>query len=475
MERRQVDVAVIGAGTAGLNARREAERAGKSTVLIEDGPYGTMCARVGCMPSKLLIAAAHAAHEVRGASRFGVHASEPEIDGKAVLERVRAERDRFVGFVVEDTEALPEEVRVRGRARFVDARTLDVDGRIRIEAGATVVATGSAPVVPEAFSDLGDRVLTNDAIFELEDLPKSVAVIGAGVIGLELGQALHRLGVDVILFSRSGRLGPFSDPAVQQSAASVLGSELRIERGVPTPSPAPGGVALRWTSADGSDAQAVVERVLVAAGRRPSLDGIGLEGLGIARAEDGVPRVDPNTGRIEDLPIFLAGDVTGTTGLLHEAADEGRIAGYNAARFPSSHPHRRRTPLNVVFSDPQMAVVGRSFDALAPGSFATGAVDYGDQGRARVMGRNAGLVHVYVDRETHRLVGAEMFGPDVEHTAHLLAWVIQRGLTVHEILELPFYHPVVEEGIRTALRGAAHALGIVEKPCAKELDCGPGA
>jgi dihydrolipoamide dehydrogenase len=173
--------------------------------------------------------------------------------------------------------------------------------------------------------------------------------------------------------------------------------------------------------------------------------------------------------------VFLAGDVTGERALLHEAADEGRIAGYNAARFPDVIAHHRRVPLSVVFSDPNIAIVGARYADLDPDHVAVGEVSYTDQGRARVMGRNAGLVRIYALRESGLLVGAEMFGPRVEHTAHLLAWVIQQGLTVDRTLELPFYHPVIEEGIRTALRDLAARLQLRPRPCAGDLDCGPGA
>ena len=144
----QVDVAVIGAGTAGLAAYRAARAAGARAVIIEGGTYGTTCARVGCMPSKLLIAAAEAAHAVERASGFGVHAGAARIDGREVMARVKRERDRFVGFVLEGVEAIPEADRMRGHARFLDRNTLEVEGGPRISARAIVIATGSRPAVP---------------------------------------------------------------------------------------------------------------------------------------------------------------------------------------------------------------------------------------------------------------------------------------------------------------------------------------
>jgi dihydrolipoamide dehydrogenase len=473
---RETDVAVIGAGSAGLVARREAARLGARTLLIESGPYGTTCARDGCMPSKLLIAAADVAHEIAGAHRFGIEAAAPaRVNGKAVLERVRRERDRFVGFVVEDVEALPEEARIRGRARFVGPTTLEVDGALRVEARAVVIATGSSPVVPDELEPARERLLTHENVFELEELPESLAVVGTGAIGLELGQAFQRLGVRTALFGRSGRLGPLTDPEVQAAARATLGRELDVRvPGHIRAEPAGAGVRLVWSDADGERSE-VFDRLLVAAGSRPDLADLDLAAAGLERDAEGVPLHDVRTGQCGDSPVFIAGDVTDRHPLLHEAADDGRIAGRNAARFPDVRAHHRRVSLQIIFSDPQIALVGRSFADLEGERVAVGAVDYGDQGRARVMGKAAGLVRVYADGADGRLLGAEMLGPRVEHTAHLLTWAVQQGLTVDDALRMPFYHPVFEEGIRTAIRDAARVLQFEGPPlCARELDCGPG-
>ncbi len=192
----QVDVAIIGAGTAGLAAYRAVKATGASTVIIEGGEYGTTCARVGCMPSKLLIAAADAAQAVRKVPGFGVHIDGVlRIDGREVMDRVRRERDRFVGLVLRDIEGLPEAERIRGQARFVNDHTLEVDGHTRIASKSIVIATGSRADTLDSYQGLGERLIINDDVFNWHDLPRAVAVIGPGIIGLELGQALHRLGV----------------------------------------------------------------------------------------------------------------------------------------------------------------------------------------------------------------------------------------------------------------------------------------
>jgi dihydrolipoamide dehydrogenase len=185
---------------------------------------------------------------------------------------------------------------------------------------------------------------------------------------------------------------------------------------------------------------------------------LGLEHTGIALDSRGVPSFDRHTLQCGASQIFIAGDANADLPLLHEAADEGRIAGDNAAHFPNVRAGQRGTPLAVVFSDPQLATVGARYCDLVPGTFVTGRVSFEDQGRSRVMLRNRGVLHLYADAATGRLLGAEMIGPDAEHLAHLLAWVVQLGLTVAQVLALPFYHPVVEEGLRTALRDAQAAL-----------------
>lgn len=479
----RVDVAVIGSGTAGLNARRQVEKEGRTAVLIESGPYGTMCARVGCMPSKLLISAADAAHEVRGAGRFGVRVPDGvAVDGPAVLERVRRERDRFVGFVVRDTEAIPESQRLFGRARFVGPSTLEVDPvhgqgeATRVESKTVVVATGSVPFVPRPFDAIRDHVMVSDDVFELDDLPHSLAVVGTGVIGLELGQALSRLGVRVVFFNRSSSLGPFTDPEVKRVTREVLARELtlQLETEMLDAKLESDGVRLKWRDRDGQSDEDLFERVLVATGRRPVLADLDLDQAGVTLDGRGLPQWDPTTAQIAGAPIFLAGDVTGHLPVLHEASDEGRIAGANAANYPDVAAHERRAELAIAFVDPQMAVVGKRYRDLDLDCVEIGEVSYVDQGRARVAGRNEGIVRLYAERRGCRLIGAEMFGPRMEHMAHLLAWVVQEGMTVQHVLRMPVYHPVFEEGLRTGLRGLAAKLGVSGECREEDLSDAPG-
>jgi dihydrolipoamide dehydrogenase len=476
MKQLRVDVAVIGGGTAGLAARREVVGAGNSVVLIEGGVWGTTCARVGCMPSKLLIAAADVAHTVRQAGEFGIRVPDGlSIDGPAVLQRMRRHRDRFVGFVLDSVEQIPADERLLGRARFVAPTTLMVDDHTRVEARAVVIATGSQPHIPPELAAVRDSVLTNETAFEQVDLPGSMAVLGSGVIGLEVGQALHRLGVRTALFARGDMLGPLTDPVVRGCVAETFGAELDVHCNVVPQVQRDGdGYRLRWRDSAGAEQEGHFAALLAATGRRPGVEGIGLEHTGVALDARGIPTFDPRTMQCGDAPIFLAGDASAYRSVLHEASDEGRIAGINAAAFPDVRAQKRRTPLMIVFSDPNVAMVGRSFRSLDPTAVEVGCVSYADQGRAVVTARNVGVVRIYANRTCGTLLGAEMCGPRVEHMAHLLAWAVQSHLSVEAALEMPFYHPVFEEGLRTALRDLAARLKLQRPERPADLECGPG-
>ena len=460
MKKVYTDVAVIGAGSAGLVAFRTAKKWTRNVVLIEGGPYGTTCARVGCMPSKLLIAAAEAAHAVEQANDFGIRVGEVNIDGVAVMDRVRSERDRFVGFVVDGVESIPESQRIRGFAKFLSDHILQVDDHTMVYAKRVVIATGSTPTHPPILNGLGDRLVNNDDIFDWTDLPQSVAVFGPGVIGVELGQALSRLGVEVLVFGRGGPLGPLTDPKVAAAAKESLGREfyLDTDANVSRVTRIDDAIQIEYEGPDGQQLNVDVDYVIVATGRSPNVKGLSLENTSLPLDEQGVPVFDPATMRIGDSHTFIAGDVDSDRPILHEASDEGHIAGENAARFPLVTPQRRSSPLGIVFSDPQMAMVGDRFADLDSENIVIGEVSFKDQGRSRVMLKNDGLLRVYASERSGRFLGAEMFGPRAEHMGHLLAWAHQSGMTIAQMLDMPYYHPVIEEGLRTALRDADQNL-----------------
>jgi dihydrolipoyl dehydrogenase len=449
---KKVDVAILGAGSAGLSAFREVRKQTQSFVLINDGPWGTMCARVGCMPSKALIEAAHAFHRRRDLAELGVSGAESlTVDLPAVLARVRKIRDSFVDETCHLTADLGDRA-MSGRARLLGPHRVSVNGE-ELQADRIIVATGSRPIVPEAWRPFSDRLLTTDTLFEQKTLPKRMAVLGLGGVGVELAQALARLGYDVTAFEATTKLAGLTDETIHACLLEILRAELTVHLGDEAELLLE-DAGLRVNAGGES---VVVERALVALGRRRNLDGLGLETLGVPLDEDGKPEVDPTTLQIGRLPVFLVGDVEGDRPVQHEAADEGHIAGRNA-RGEAVKSFARRVPLRIVFTHPNVAMVGKRYGQLDQANVAVGEASFEKQGRARLALRASGRLRVYADKTSGALLGAELCAPDGEHLAHLLALALERKCTVKDLLRAPFYHPTLEEGLREALRDAAKNL-----------------
>lgn len=454
----EVEVAIIGAGSAGLSALRQVKKSTDRFVLIDPGPLGSTCARVGCMPSKALIHVANVLHRHQEYAAMGLTGTAP-CDVRAVLQHVRALRDHFVGGMVKTTNELAGQGWIRGRAVLEGPNRIRVDDRV-IHAKRIILATGARPLVPKAWAPFGDRILTSDTFFEQEDFPPRMAVIGLGAIGLELGQALSRLGVAVTGFDEADTMGGLQDPLVREAALTAQRKEWDLHLGATA--------QIRETS-DGLEVSAngisvVVDQVLAAVGVRPNLQDLGLETLGLSLDPRGMPPVNPNTLQIGDLPVYLVGDANGIRPILHEALDEGFIAGSHSGQGGGVVCGSRRVSLRIVFSDPHCVSVGIPFSELEHRQIVIGEASFTDQSRAVLEGRNAGALRVYADRSTGQLLGAEMAVPDGEHLGHLLALAIHAKQSVFDVLHIPFYHPTIEEGLRTALRMIAASVGREDVP-----------
>lgn len=450
------DIAVIGAGTAGLTAFHEISRAGCSVLLIDRGPLGTTCARVGCMPSKAVL---HAGEQWATWSRLapgGVASASQTPD--SLWQHARATRDRLAQATVERTVTDAGDRLVMGEARFLDAQTLDVGGQ-RITASAFVIATGSRPVVPKFLADLGARVVTTDSLFELDQLPRSIGVLGLGAIGLEMGLALARLGVRVVAGDLKSTPAGITDPEVRARALELFSAELTTWLGRPVEVEAAGD-ALRMHS---GDASATVDLVLAALGRQPNVEQLDLARAGVTLDRHGQAVVDAASLRAAGkAAVFLAGDVSPDRPLMHEAVDEGVIAARGAMHSLGKGIEKalpaRRAAMSIVFSNPDVAAVGLPFDRLDLSRTVIGTAQGSGNGRSVILGAEGNLLRVYVDRQSGRLLGAALVAVKGEHLAHALAWAVQRGDTVETLLAMPYYHPSIEEMLQSALKDAAKQI-----------------
>jgi dihydrolipoamide dehydrogenase len=455
---REVDVAILGAGSAGLFALSQVKRETDNYVLINGGELGTTCARVGCMPSKVLIQVAEDYHRKSIFERHGIDgAEELSIDVPASMEHVQDLRDMFVDRTLGVTDDLGEAHLIDGYAKFIANDTVEVNGE-QIKAKSIIIATGSTPIVPAAWQAFADDVITTDEFFELEDLPASMAVIGLGSIGLEIGQSLHRLGVKVAAVDQLTTIAKLEDSEVNDIAVATIGKEFPLWLGEAAAlEKVDGGIQI---SAGGN--QQVVEKVLASLGRKPNLENLNLEATGISLDENGVPLYDPLTMQVGDLPIYIAGDVNMDRPLLHEAGHEGRVAGYNAVRHADGgiEKFKRKVPLGITFCDPNIATVGAQLSELNDNEIAIGEIQFAPVGRALIMGKNRGLLRLYVQKSDGLLLGACMCCVKAENLAHLIAWSMENGMTVFDMLKMPFYHPVIEEALQAALYNVLSQLDI---------------
>ncbi len=460
METREVEYAILGVGTAGLGAFSRIRKKTDNLLLIQHGPYGTTCARVGCMPSKMLIAAGDLAHAIDEGSYFGID-GHYQVNGKRVFERLKEDRkNKFVGSVINYVDSISDQFKVEGKATFVDAHTIDVDGKLRVTAKKIILTCGSTPYVSPVFESLQDQLDTSDTIFELDDLPKSLAVVGLGVIALELGQAFHRLGVDTTLYGRSGRIGSFTHPDMQREVMRTLQQELNIipQGHFTRVTRVADGYELSYRTGEGEILTRTYERVLLASGRTSNLRSMKLENAGLVLNSRGLPQYDYLTMQCGKSPVFIAGDATEELPLWHEAYIEGRIAAESAISYPARKEGKRTPGLGIYFTDPQMASVGASYSSLVAEQILIGRARMGQGPRHEIYNDNRGMIQVYVDKENGSLLGAEIFGRGAEHMAQTLALAIEHEMTVNEILRMPVYHPSLEEVMKDALNKAMFQL-----------------
>jgi len=464
---REVDVAIIGAGSAGLYAMGQVRSKTSNFVIIDGGELGTTCARVGCMPSKVMIQVAEDFHRRCIFEREGIEGGEKlSLNIKEAMEHVEDLRDNFVDRTLgNSTDNLNENQLIESYVHFIDSNTLETDDGETIKANKIIIATGSRPIFPEAWSVFSDKIITTDDIFEMQELPQSIAIIGLGVIGLEIGQALHRMGLQVTGIDQQNRIGGIDDDEVNTIAIDTLGKEMPLWLGHAAEITETDDGKLKVTAGEN---EVVVDKILASMGRRPNTDKLNLEVLGVGMGHQDVPIFNPHTMQLGDLPVYIAGDVTAEKAILHEAGFEGRVAGYNAM-LGQPQAFKHKTPLAITFCDPNIVSVGANLSELDPNNTAIGEMRLAPVGRALIMGNNKGIIRVYAEKSTGKLLGASMISVKGENLGHLLCWSIEMGLTIQDMLKMPFYHPVIEEALQAALYNCKSKLDIVDPDWPIEL------
>ncbi len=447
------DVIVIGAGPGGYVCAIRAAQLGLKVACVEKrATLGGTCLNVGCIPSKALLQSSedfdHAAH---GLSDHGVIVENVRLD----LTRMQARKAEVVGANVKGVEFLFRKNKVtwlKGTGRIVAAGQVDVDGTIHT-AKHIVIATGSESTpLPGVIVD-EKRIVTSTGALELDAVPKHLVVIGAGVIGLELGSVWRRLGAEVTVIEFLPRLVPSLDTEVATAFQRILakqGLKFRLGSKVTAATPTATGVSLTVEPAKGGPAETLeADIVLLAIGRRPYTEGLGLEAAGVALDER--RRIKTDTHFATNVPgIYAIGDAIAGPMLAHKAEDEGvalaeRLAGQ------AGHVNYDVIP-SVVYTWPEVAAVGQTEEELKAAGIAykVGKFPFLANGRARAMGSTDGFVKVLSDKTTDKLLGAHILGPDAGTLIAELALAMEFGASAEDIARTCHAHPTLNEAVKEA-------------------------
>ncbi|MBL0407902.1 FAD-dependent oxidoreductase [Microvirga aerilata] len=447
----EADLCVIGAGSGGLSVAAGAAQMGARVVLIERNRMGGDCLNTGCVPSKALIAAAHAADAMRRSGRFGINGHEPDVDFLRVRGHVR---DVIAGIAPHDSAERFEGLGVtvlRASAHFAGPNEIKA-GTARVRARRFVVATGSSPFMPP-IPGLGDSsALTNETVFDLDSRPEHLIVIGGGPIGVEMAQAHRRLGASVTILQR-GCILPKDDPdAVAVVRRRLMAEGVTICEGAKVVHASRRGNGVVVTAEiNGAPAEIAGSHLLVAVGRRADVDGLGLDAAGIAHSQKGIT-VDARL-RTSNRRVFAIGDVTGEYQFTHMAAYQAGIVIRNALFHWPAKVDTRAFPW-VTYTDPELAHVGLTA-AMAEEqghSVRLAGFNLAENDRARAERETEGFVKIVVGRRS-KVLGATVVGRGAGEL--ILPWVlaISQGLGIGAMARVIAPYPTLSE----ISKGAASA------------------
>lgn len=444
------DLLVIGGGTAGLVTTAGASYLGARVALVERERLGGDCLWTGCVPSKALLASSRAAQLRRDSGHLGIPGKAKPVEFGFVMASLRAARE-----VVSHHDdparfrAMGAEV-VSGPAAFRDPRTVQVGERL-LTAKRVVVATGALPQLPPIAGLAEAGPLTHRTIFEREEAPASLAVIGGGPVGVELAQAFQRLGVPTVLLETLPQILGREDPeaaVVVRAALEREGVTIHTGAAIEQVVRQGAGRRLRVRRSEGTVEDLLVGEVLVATGRRPATEGLGLEALGLEVGPAGLP-VDA-TLRTRIPGLWAAGDVTGGPQFTHVADYQARLVVRNALTpFPARTDYRA-VP-RVTYCDPEVAQVGLTeLEAVAAdGSTRVWRYDFADLDRAITDRRREGFVKLVATRGG-RLLGATIVGAGAGELISLATLALRRGLRVGDLADFIYPYPTMAEGLLRA-------------------------
>ncbi len=443
---------IIGAGPGGYVAALKAAQLGAQVTVIEDTEVGGTCLNRGCIPTKALVASAEALHKARSLDDYGI-----DISGEIIpnLARIIERKNKVVSVQVKGIRSLFKSwgvTLVEGRGMILTPEKVEVqkkDGSIDvIETDKLIIATGSRPAQIPIFPFDGEHIMSSDDALNIKSIPKSLIIIGAGVIGCEFACIFRELGTDVTMVEMVPRAVSTEDPEISEVLEKELKKKkIKLMTGVKVERVEGQHDGIHVYLADGKEL--IAEKLLVSIGRSLNTENIGIEALGIKKGSRGEIAVDEkmetNIGG-----IYAIGDVTGGILLAHMASKEGIIAEYNACGIEKKIDYS--VVPAAIFTSPEIGSVGlREHHAQEKGmKIKTGHFQFRGLGKAHAMGEIAGMLKIVADADTDKVLGVHIIGPHASDLVHEGALAIKSGLTVRELANMIHAHPTLAEGLMEA-------------------------
>ena len=436
-----VDIAIVGGGVGGYVAAIRAAELGKSVALVEKEKLGGHCLNYACIPSKTLIHISDIFYAAKNSERFGIHADNVTLDAKKMYEWRMAVSKKLEEGVAYLCKMNQIDV-FNGTATFMSASRLQLSNGVELDFKNAIIATGSVPTPMQGFEIDGKSVLDYKQALMLDYVPKSMAIIGAGYVSVEIGMLYAKLGTNVSIVARSDVLSRFDREAVAVIKKKMAELGIKVYAGV-TPA-SRDGTAVKLS--DGTTLSSDI--IVVAVGLVPYTDGLGLENTKVERDQKGFVKVD-NSLRTAENGIFAIGDVVGEPMLAHKAMRQGVVAAEIAAGMQVSYDNK--VVPAVIFSDPEIAIAGsiEEGEGIAVKKFPLTAL-----GRAIAFGETSGFVKIAYDN-SGLVKGVEIVSPDANAMIAEAALAIEMGATVDDMAETIHPHPTFSEAVQEAAEAAA--------------------